>query len=248
MRYSRYCLAWRACILLTLPATHANIDQDYLPLATGVFENTVFKSRKQSLRYQILIPEQARTQRLPLLIYLHGAGQRGTTSPEPLRNNPVSRAPADTFTTHPCILIAPICPKDEWWDGSNLECIEDLVDELTDKLPIDDGRIYVTGVSMGGMGTWALVARNPRDYAAAITICGGGNPKYARVLKDLPIWAFHGDADPIVPVESTRDMIQAIKAKGGQPKYTEYPGAKHGIAAQTYGNPEVWNWLFEQER
>ena len=103
----------------------------------------------------------------------------------------------------------------------------DLIDTVASEYRIDKDRIYLTGVSMGGYGTWDLVARRPELFAAAIPVCGGGDPAQAEKLAKLPIWAFHGDADPLVPVERPRDMIAAIKKAGGEPKYTEYKGVGH---------------------
>ena len=116
------------------------------------------------------------------------------------------------------------------------------------KYPIDPTRIYVTGLSMGGMGTWSLAMAMPDKWAAIAPICGRGDTKTADKIKDLPTWAFHGDADPAVNVSGSRDMIAAIKKAGGQPKYTEYPGVGHNSWDQAYATDELYTWLLEQKK
>jgi predicted peptidase len=101
---------------------------------------------------------------------------------------------------------------------------------------------------MGGMGTWALLEMEPELFAAAIPICGGGNPQAAKKFKKVPIWAFHGGADPTVPPEKSREMVAALKNEGSEIKYTEYPGVEHNSWTQTYKNPEVWEWLFTRKK
>jgi len=123
-----------------------------------------------------------------------------------------------------------------------------LIEALCKEYPIDKGRIYLTGLSMGGYGTWDLISRRPELFAAAIPVCGGGDPAQAEKLAKLPIWAFHGDADPLVPVERPRDMIAAIKKAGGEPKYTEYKGVGHDAWTPTYRDSKVLDWLFEQKK
>jgi predicted peptidase len=123
-----------------------------------------------------------------------------------------------------------------------------LLDNLPKLFSVDPDRIYITGLSMGGYGTWDALQRKPDYFAAAIPICGGGDVNGAEKMKDVPIWAFHGDADGAVKVSRSRDMIEALKAAGGKPKYTEYPGGGHDSWTATYKNPEVMAWLFEQKR
>jgi len=124
----------------------------------------------------------------------------------------------------------------------------DLIEALCNEYRIDKARIYLTGVSMGGYGTWDLISRRPELFAAAIPVCGGGDPAQAEKLAKLPIGAFHGDADPLVPVERPRDMIAAIKKAGGEPTYTEYKGVGHDAWTPTYRDNKVLDWLFEQKK
>jgi len=124
----------------------------------------------------------------------------------------------------------------------------EMLAALQSEYSIDPARILITGLSMGGFGTWDAVMRNPTLFAAAMPICGGGDPGKAALLKALPIWAFHGSADDIVPVAATRQMVDALKAVGGSIKYTEYPGGGHNVWGQTYADAEVLRWLIDQHR
>lgn len=109
-------------------------------------------------------------------------------------------------------------------------------------------RIYLTGLSMGGFGVWDAMQRKPTWFAAAVPICGGGDPTFASAIAPIPVWAFHGDSDPAVKPKRSRDMIAALKAAGGQPKYTEYPNTGHNSWTETYKNREMYAWLFSQKR
>jgi predicted peptidase len=113
---------------------------------------------------------------------------------------------------------------------------------------VNDNRVYITGLSMGGYGTWDALARRPNFFAAALPICGGGDPKTVARFVNVPIWCFHGDKDEAVRVQRSREMIEALKNAGGEPKYTEYAGVGHNSWTQTYANPAVFEWLFTQLR
>ena len=123
-----------------------------------------------------------------------------------------------------------------------------LLQEALAKYPVDRSRIYATGISMGGYGTWDIIQRKPELFAAAIPICGGGDASLAPKIKDIPIWIFHGDADPVVPVVRSRDMYGALKAIGANVRYREYPEAGHDVWTRTYSDTEVLKWLFAQKR
>jgi predicted peptidase len=124
----------------------------------------------------------------------------------------------------------------------------ELLDEIIESQPVDRKRIYVTGLSMGGFGTWDIIQRQPKVFAAAMPVCGGGDPAFAKKLKKLSLWAFHGDSDTVVKTQRSRDMIDAIRKKGGNPLYTEYKNTKHNAWEPTYSDNTVLNWLFEQRR
>jgi predicted peptidase len=125
-----------------------------------------------------------------------------------------------------------------------LEAIEQLQKEFS----IDAARLYITGLSMGGYGVWDAIQRHPDRFAAAAPICGGGDPAQAKRISDIPLWAFHGAKDTAVKPQRSREMIEAIKAAGGDPKYTEYPDAEHNSWSPTYANPDFYAWLFAQRK
>jgi predicted peptidase len=198
----------------------------------------------------------------PLVLFLHGAGERGTNNAAQLKHGVTAILEGARKLGEPCFLIAPQCPPNGWWAPINrktmqadpagkpvlLDALLALTEEMAKTQPIDAKRFYVTGLSMGGYGTWSLLALVPDKIAAAIPICGGGDPAQAAKFKDVPIWAFHGEADPTVPVKNTKDMIAALEQAGGKPKATYYPNVQHDSWTQTYADPAVIKWLFEQRR
>lgn len=199
----------------------------------------------------------------PLVLFLHGAGERGRDNAAQLKHGVGAILDGARKLGEPCFLIAPQCPPNEWWapldhrtkrldpaakPNSLLDAVLALTAEMSKTQPVDPKRFYVTGLSMGGFGTWSLLARVPEKIAAAVPICGGGDPAQAVKFKDVPIWAFHGEADPVVPVKSTREMIAALEQAGGKPKVTYYPGVLHDSWTQTYTDPAVLTWLFAQRR
>ena len=123
-----------------------------------------------------------------------------------------------------------------------------LLDQIETDYRIDPDRIYLTGLSMGGYGTWSLASHQPERFAAIAPICGGGDTAQAHKIADLPIWAFHGDADSVVALAKTQEMIDAVTEAGGTPKFTIYPGVGHDSWTATYNNPEFYEWLFAQQR
>jgi len=218
----------------------------YAEKITGSFVKAV---SKQGLNYQIFgNPKLDGTQRYPLVIWLHGSGQSGTD------NQAQMGGPTGVFTDaehqgkNPCFMIAPQCPDaDIGWNKQVIDNLMALIADLTSKLPIDLKRLYLTGSSMGGFGTWNLCAKYPNVFAAGVPLCGGGDPKKAELLKKVPMWVFHGDQDPMVPVERDRVSVAAVKAAGGLlMKYTEFPGVGHSLSGLVYPMPELHRWLFEQ--
>ena len=124
----------------------------------------------------------------------------------------------------------------------------ELLEDVLQKYPVDQNKLYVTGVSMGGYGTWDLIQRRPKLFAAAIPICGGGDSALAPMIKNVNVWIFHGGSDSVVPVIRSQDMYQALKACGGRVQYTEYPNVDHDSWTRTYANADVLKWMFKQTR
>ena len=181
--------------------------------------------------------------RWPLILFLHGAGQRGDDL-EQVKEHGLAKIVA-TLPDFPAIVVSPQCPTDGWWTSDPLAA---LLDEVEEKYRVDRKRIYVTGLSMGGFGTWTLAMEQPQRFAALVPICGRGNPLLVHRIKELPIWVFHGEKDKIVPIANSREMVRALRAHGAKPKFTIYPDAAHDSWTRTYENPRLYTWLFRQAR
>jgi predicted peptidase len=183
------------------------------------------------------------TKRWPLVIFLHGSGERGADLKKVAKHGPPKLVEAGK--AFPFVLLSPQCPEGKWWDVAALDA---WLDEVVRTYRVDADRVYVTGLSMGGYGAWAWAQHAPGRFAAIVPICGGGEPKEAAKLSRLPVWAFHGAKDPSVPVAQTEEMIAAIKEAGGEPRVTVYPEAAHDSWTETYANDEVFAWLLAQRR
>jgi len=216
-------------------------------------------------RYRLLRPATLKPgPQYPLVLFLHGAGERGDDNEKQLAYLPTWLAEEANRRTYPCFVLAPQCRTDhrwveiDWSDKKSLpqktEMTVDMsaavaaLDAVLQDEQVDPGRVYLTGISMGGYGSWDLAARMPERFAAVIPICGGGDEATAPKLKGLPIWCFHGDADEAVPVERSRTMVAAVKAAGGTVQYTEYAGVGHDSWTPAYRDPATLDWLFRQRR
>ncbi|QEG38680.1 carboxylesterase family protein [Roseimaritima ulvae] len=217
-----------------------------------------------SLSYRILKPKQYDpAKKYPLVMFWHGAGERGDDNQRQLVHGMADFASAEVMEKYPAFVVAPQCPKNQKWANNDWSADQhtmseqpstpmrlslELIDSLQKEFSIDADRIYVTGLSMGGFGTWDALQRRPKQFAAAIPICGGGDTALAEKIASVPVWVFHGGNDTVVKTSRSRDMVQALKEAGGKPKYTEYPGVGHNSWSATYANPEVYKWLFSQRR
>ena len=196
-------------------------------------------------RYLLHLPEDyARTRkRWPLMLFLHGAGERGDDLALVKKHGPPKFL--DDRPDFPCIVVSPQCPAEEWWDTTVLVALLDRVSKL---YRVDPQRIYVTGLSMGGYGTWALALAQPQRFAAIVPVCGGGNRLLAKRIAHLPVWVFHGAEDEIVPLEQSERMVDALRAAGAEPQFTVYEDVGHDSWTETYANPELYEWLLAQRR
>jgi predicted peptidase len=153
---------------------------------------------------------------------------------------------------YPCFIAAPQYPGkpplEHWGQVVTRGLLLDMIRFVEMEYSIDSKRIYVTGISNGGVGTFAALTRHPKIFAAAVPVCGGGAPDLAEKFATVPIWVFHGAKDDVIPVGKSREMVAALRAAGGKPKYTEFPDAGHDIVEQTYNNDELFEWLFAQKR
>lgn len=223
-------------------------DGAYAAKITGQFTQGV---SKQGLNYQIWgSPGMDSTQRFPLVIWLHGSGQSGDDNTSQMGGAPKVWTSEAKQGQHPCFMLAPQCPSaDIGWKNEVADKLLALIADLTEHLPIDPSRIYLTGSSMGGSGTWSMVAKFPQVFAAGVPLCGGGDPKNAEILKTVPFWVFHGDQDDMVPVDRARTMVAAVKAAGGELiNYSELAGEGHGITGTVYPREDLHTWLFKQRK
>ncbi len=179
----------------------------------------------------------------PLVLFLHGSGERGSDLELVKKHGPPKLI--SEGKEFPFIVVSPQCRKDVSWEPNELTA---LLDDITETYKVDQDRICVTGLSMGGFGTWRLAAYTPERFAALAPICGGGEPYWAGRFANVSTWAFHGAKDEGVPLRRTEEMIDAMKKKGGAPKLTVYPEAGHDSWTETYNNPEFYEWLLAQKR
>ena len=223
-------------------------DGSYAPSITGSF---VKGTSKQGLNYQIWgNPKWDSTKRYPIVIWLHGSGQSGSDNEAQMGGATGVFTKPENQEKNPCFVLAPQCPDaDIGWNKEVDTNLIALIGDLAMNLPIDQDRIYLTGSSMGGFGTFNLILKHPGIFAAGVPLCGGSDVKNAEELMKTPIWAFHGDKDEMVPVERTRNVMNAITAKGGRlAKYTELAGEGHGITGSVYPRSELHDWLFAQRK
>jgi predicted peptidase len=176
--------------------------------------------------------------RWPLILFLHGAGQRGDNL-ELVKEHGVAKI-VEARPNFPFIVVSPQCPADGWWSSDVLAA---LLDEVEEKHRVDKKRIYLTGLSMGGFGTWNLAMEQPHRFAALVPICGRGNPLLVERIAHLPIWVFHGAKDAIVPISNSHEMVRALREQGAKPKFTVYPDAAHDSWTRTYDNPRLYEWM-----
>jgi len=224
-----------------------------VPMESGVFQDP--DSPGKSMRYRLFKPTPlAPTNTYPLTVFLHGGGARRSFGDLLKCASPVFAfgparlvAPAEQ-ARHPAFVLVPWSGGRDW-DDENTRLIVVLLDTLRLELPIDPKRLYVTGQSMGGYGTWRMITRHPDLFAAGVPVCGGGDPAAAPKAKDVSVWAFHGAADGIVPVSETRRIIDALLRAGSKPIYWEYESGTHaGTAKRAYCETGLLDWLFAQTK
>jgi predicted peptidase len=213
----------------------------------GFVDKVYTSPSREKSKYVVFVPQDYKGDReIPLILFLHGAGERGSDGEKQLKGALASAIKkAKTF---PSLVVFPQALKTWQADSNDGKNALGILAEVRKEYKVDPKRIYLTGLSMGGYGTWSLAAKHPEMWAAIVPICGGGDPKKAATIKDIPCWCFHGDKDKAVAVTKSRAMIKALEAAGGAPKYTEYPGVGHNSWDQAYATPELYTWLFKQQR
>lgn len=209
------------------------------------FEATITK--KVGLRYRITTPEgyapeKDPQEKYPLIIFLHGRGEQGDNLDRVQIHGPCKKVAELKLQV---IVVSPQSPSDEHWQADSLSA---LTDHLLETLPIDKTRVYLTGLSLGGQGTWRLAIERPEVFAAIAPICGPGLPSKVEPLRDTPIWIFHGKKDNTVRYRESVNMVEALKKIGNEPKFTTYPDARHNSWTETYNNPELYEWMLSHQK
>ena len=222
------------------PAEPALVNSDQLE---KLFEKEIVVTAKYHYLLSLPAGYEDSDRRWPLMLFLHGSGESGESLAKVKANGP-PKLIAGNERAFPCIVVSPQSPGRGW----NTDYLDALLDDICATYRVDPERVYLTGLSMGGYGTWMLAAAHPDRFAAIVPICGGGNPADADKLKGLPIWAFHGADDKTVKLENSEKMVDALKAVGSDVTFTVYPGVGHDSWTETYANPELYDWLFAQKR
>jgi dienelactone hydrolase len=196
--------------------------------------------------YLLFLPEGYKKEegkKWPLMLFLHGSGERGTVLDSVKKHGPPKIV--ETQKNFPFIVVSPQCPPNQRWYPPVLDA---LLEEVIGQHNVDTDRMYLTGLSMGGYGTWDYATQYPNRFAAIVPICGGGDPEKAWSIRNLPIWVFHGAKDQAVPVKQSEDMVEALQKAGNNAKFTVYPNAGHDSWTETYNNPELYEWLLSHKR
>lgn len=233
------------CIAMCL-AGCARLDHGRKPQVgqhPQAFEATITKT--VGARYWLYLPAaygQDKNKRWPMILFLHGAGERGDNLKKVKTHGPPKLVEQRDF---PFVVVSPQCPGGEWWDSDTLIA---LVDKTVADYRIDPDRVYLTGLSMGGYGTWQLAFDYPDRFAAIAPICGSAMWLLAHKIKHIPCWVFHGAKDRVVPLEASEKMVAALKKEGADVKFTVYPDAGHDSWTETYNNPELYDWFLQHKR
>ena len=259
-------MKYLSIFLMILSATIAHA-QDF-----SAFEKREFKGQDGAvLPYRILYPENYdATKKYPLVLFLHGGGERGNDNEKQLAHGARVFLKPENRRAFPAIVIAPQCPEDSYWASVKFERTKypleldfnyeyqipkglklaiALTDDIIQKEAVDAKRVYITGLSMGGMGTLEAVYRFPGKFAAAAVVCGGGDvDAFTKKQAKIPFWLFHGDVDAVIAVENSRNMVAQLKELGADVKYTEYEGVNHNSWENAYAEPELLPWLFSKSR
>jgi len=203
-----------------------------------------------NLKYLFFLPQDYysdKNTRWPLILFLHGMGERGTDL-ELVKIHGIPKI-VKMQKDFPFISISPQCPIEYVWrEKEMLQAVESLILKIIKNYRVDKTRVYVTGLSMGGRGTWAIATHRPDLFAAAVPICGGGDPRTAGLLRDLPFWVFHGALDEVHYPEESEKMIHALKEAGSKVRYTLYPEAYHDSWTETYDNPALYDWMLSNRK
>lgn len=252
------------CIILLF--SNASFGQDF-----SLYKKHLFINNGDTLPYRLLLPENYNaSKKYPLIFFMHGAGERGNDNERQLTHGGKLFLDAATRKNYPAIVVFPQCPQKSFWSnvafsidtagrrvfGFNPEAAptsamvlaQALLNKLLGSLPVEKTQVYAIGLSMGGMGTFEIVARNPEMFAAAVPICGGANPASVAQMKNTNWWIFHGAKDDVVPPDLSRQMHEALLKVNANVKLTMYPEANHNSWDSAFTEPELLPWLFTQRK
>lgn len=242
---------WGLLALLVSGGTKTSLGQEQPAAGKQVALQLVSQADpRSSLGYWLYLPKDyGKDEReWPVMLFLHGAGERGENLQAVKVHGP-PKLVEQQRSDFPFILISPQCPKDHWWPGDvQQHLLAELVDHVISRFKTDRRRVVVTGLSMGGFGSWEMTARYPEVFAAAVPICGRGDPQAGSRLKSTPFWVFHGAKDVGVPLKFSQTMVDAVTKAGGQAQLTVYPEAGHDSWTETYNNDAVYEWLLAQRK
>lgn len=229
------------------------------------FSMEKFVQGQDTLKYRLLYPDSDPLRKYPLVIFLHGSGERGSDNEAQLKWGVTAFATDQNMMLHPALVVAPQCPEKMSWSNFTrgktsvetrlepnpskpMELVIGLIHELIKKLPVDTNRIYITGLSMGGFGTYDAIERYPGLFAAAVPVCGGGDPSRAATIAKIPIWIVHGSEDPAVNPSFSLEMLEALTKAGAHPGFTQYPEVGHFSWLGAYSDALILEWLFRQHK
>lgn len=229
------------------------------------FSFNKYIDKGDTLNYRQLYPDSDTLRRYPLVIFLHGSGERGSDNEAQLKWGVMNFATDQNMMLHPALVIAPQCPEKTGWSNFSrdrnstqmqlqptptrpMELLIGLIHQVIRTMPVDSNRIYITGLSMGGFGTYDAIERYPDLFAAAIPVCGGGDVSKAASIAHMPIWIVHGSEDPAVNPLYSLEMLQALTKAGAHPGFTQYPEVGHFSWLGAYSDPLIMEWLFRQHK
>lgn len=218
-----------------------------------------------TLLYRQLFPDADTLRKYPLVIFLHGSGERGHDNDAQLKWGVMNFATDANMVLHPCFVIAPQCPEGSGWSNFSgdrkkmelnlqptpakpMELLIGLIHKMIKSFNIDSNRIYITGLSMGGFGTYDAIERYPHLFAAAVPVCGGGDVSKASSIAHIPIWIYHGSDDPAVSPLYALNMLEALTKAGARPGFTQLPETGHFSWLGAYSDARIMEWMFRQHK
>lgn len=229
--------------------------------SSSKFASMQYITKGDTLNYRLLTPDSDPLRKFPLVIFLHGSGERGSDNEAQLKWGVSNFATDENMMKYPAFVIAPQCPANLTWSNFDradmrlmpsptkpMEMLISLVREAKKRLPVDTNRIYITGLSMGGFGTFDAIERYPNLFAAAVPVCGGGDTTKAASIAHIPIWIFHGAEDPAVNPILSLNMLTALTRAGAHPGFTQYPEVGHFSWLGAYIDKQMIEWMFRQRK